>query len=121
MMETVATILVGAALIAVAAVAARALWVLWRATMLEERPVLMHRMLQRQGVTIAGVEDSATLEQACRAARRCVACRDAEACRAWLDAGQTEGYEAFCPNREFIDELKAKRATLAARPPLPAA
>jgi hypothetical protein len=118
MMETVAVILIGAALVAVVAVAGRALWVMWRATMIEERPVLMHRMLQRQGVTIAGVEDYATLEQACHAARRCVACRDAEACKAWLDAGKTQGYEAFCPNCEFIDGLKAKQATLAARPPV---
>jgi hypothetical protein len=121
MMGTAAGILIGAAVIALVVVAARALWVMWRATMLEERPVLMHRMLQRQGVTIAGVEDYATLERACHAARKCVACRDAEACRAWLEAGKTEGYEAFCPNCEFIESLKAKGATLAARPPVPAA
>jgi len=55
MMETVAGVLIGAALIALVAVVARALWVMWRGAMIEERPLLMHRMLQRQGVTIAGV------------------------------------------------------------------
>lgn len=120
-MGTVAGILIGAALIALVVVVGRAMWVMWRATMIEERPVLMHRMLQRQGVTIAGVEDYATLEQACHAARRCVACADVEACKAWLETGKTEGYEAFCPNCEFIEGLKAKGATLAARPPVPVA
>jgi hypothetical protein len=110
MMETVAGVLIGAALIALVAIAGRALWVMWRGTMIEERPVLMHRMLKRQGVTIAGVEDYATLEQACHAARRCVACRDLEACKAWLDSGKTERYEAFCPNVEFIEQLKQKQA-----------
>src|SRR5512134_1285285 len=121
MMETVAGVLIGAALIALVAVAARALWVMWRGAMIEERPLLMHRMLRRQGVTIAGVEDYATLEQACHAARRCVACRDVEACKDWLESGKTRGYEAFCPNCEFIEGLKAKGATLAARPPVPTA
>jgi Family of unknown function (DUF6455) len=110
MMEGVAGVLIGAALIALVAVAARGLWVMWRGTMIEERPVLMHRMLKRQGVTIAGVEDYATLEQACHAARRCVACRDLEACKAWLDGGKTESYEAFCPNVEFIEQLKHQQA-----------
>jgi hypothetical protein len=110
MMETVVGVLIGAALIALVAIAGRALWVMWRGTMIEERPVLMHRMLKRQGVTIAGVEDYATLEQACHAARRCVACRDLEACKAWLDGGKTESYEAFCPNAEFIEQLKVKQA-----------
>jgi len=110
MMDTVAGVLIGAALIALVAVAARALWVMWRGAMIEERPLLMHRMLKRQGVTIAGVEDYATLEQACHAARRCVACRDLETCKAWLDGGKTERYEEFCPNVEFIEQLKHKQA-----------
>jgi hypothetical protein len=107
MAETVVSVLIGASLIALIAMAARAMWVMWRAAMIEERPVLMHRMLQRQGVSIAGVADYATLEQACHAARRCVACRDAEACKVWLEGGKTDGYEAFCPNVEFIAKLKA--------------
>ena len=110
MMDLIGNVLVGAVLIAVVAVAARAVWLMWRAAMIEQRPVLMHRMLQRQGVTIAGVEDYATLEQACHAARRCVVCRDAEACKVWLEGGKSEGYEAFCPNLGFIQQLKARQA-----------
>lgn len=110
MVETVISVLIGAALAALVAMAARATWVMWRAAMIEERPLLMHRMLQRHGVTIAGAVDYATLDRACSAARRCVACRDLEECRAWLDQGKTEGYEAFCPNAGFVQALKAKRA-----------
>lgn len=120
-MEAIVGVLIAAALIALAVVAGRALWVMWRGAMIEERPLLMHRMLRRQGVTIAGIEDYATLEQACHAARRCVACRDAEACKEWLDSGRSKGYEAFCPNCEFIEGLKEKGATLADRQPVPTA
>jgi hypothetical protein len=113
MMEAITVVLIGAALVALAAVVARGMWVMWRGTMIEERPLLMHRMLKRQGVTIAGVEDYLTLERACRAARRCAACRDAEACKAWLDRGNGERYDTFCPNAEFIEQLKQKQAQAA--------
>lgn len=118
MLDAIAGVLVAAALVALAMVAGRAVWVMWRGAMIEERPLLMHRMLQSQGVTIAGVADPATLQQACHAARRCVACRDVEACRDWLESGKTAGYEAFCPNCEFIEGLRAKGA---ARAPVPTA
>lgn len=110
MIETMVSVLIGAALIALVVIAARAMWVMWRAALIEERPMLMHRMLQRQGVTIAGVVDYATLDRACSAARRCAACRDLEACMAWLEGGKTEGYQAFCPNAEFVQSLKVKQA-----------
>jgi hypothetical protein len=119
MVEAVTGVLIIAALAALAVLAGRSLRVMWRGAMLDERPLPMHRMLKRQGVTTAGVEDCATLEQVCHAARRCAACRDVEACREWLDAGKTEGYQAFCPNCEFIDGLKTKRAEVPARAPVP--
>jgi hypothetical protein len=114
MTETVASVLVGAALVAVVAIVGRALWSMWRATMSDRQPVLMHRMLERQGVRIAGSEDYWTLEQAARASRRCVNCRELEACQAWLDRGETAGYEAFCPNASFIKALKEEQG---AQPP----
>lgn len=119
MSEAIAGVLIAAALLALAVVAGRALWVIWRGAMIQERPLLMHRMLKRQGVSIDGVEDYAALEQACRAARRCVACRDVELCKEWLDAGKTQGYEAFCPNCEFIERLKTKGEEAAARSAVP--
>jgi hypothetical protein len=113
-MDGITVVLIGTALVMLIGMAGRALWVMWRGAMIEERPLLMHRMLKRQGVTIAGVEDHATLAQACHAARRCVACRDVEACKAFLDGGNPERYVSFCANVEFIEQLKRKQAPRAA-------
>jgi hypothetical protein len=110
MTELVANVLVGLGLIAVVAIVGRTVWRMWGATMSAEKPVLMHRMLDRQGVKVAGAEDYWTIEQAAKAARRCVSCRDLEACQAWLDRGETEGYEDFCPNASFIKALKDEQA-----------
>jgi hypothetical protein len=116
MTNLIANVLVGAALLAVAAFVGRAIWVQWRRTFAGRDPVLMHRMLERQGVRVAEAEDYWTLEQAARAARRCVACRDTDQCQAFLDRGATDGYEDFCPNAAFIKTLKAQQAAAAPRP-----
>lgn len=108
-MDALATILTGAILIAFAAILGHALWAMWRTAMIEQRPLLMPRMLERQGVTLADAADFWTFERAANAARRCTMCRDAKACEAWLARGATAGYESFCPNADFIGSLKRKR------------
>jgi hypothetical protein len=83
---------------------------LWRAVMREDRPVLMQRMLERQGLSLDRLRYSTGLEQAAAAARRCAVCRDRESCLAWLDAdGKTE-FAGFCPNADFIARLRAEAA-----------
>ena len=116
MSETVANVLLGAALLAVAAFVVRVIWVQWRRTFADRDPALMHRMLDRQGVRIADAEDYWTLEQAARAARRCVSCREIDQCQAFLERGETAGYEDFCPNAAFIKALKEQQAAAAPRP-----
>ena len=116
MTEIVANVLVGAALIAMVAFVARVMWVQWRRTFAGREPTLMHRMLERQGVQVAGSDDYWTVEQAARASRRCVTCRDVDQCQAFLDRGATEGYEEFCPNAAFIKALKEQQAAAPPRP-----
>jgi hypothetical protein len=109
-MDAVATVLMGAVLIAFAAILGHALWALWRTAMIEQRPLLMPRMLERQGVALSDAADFWTFERAANAARRCTVCRQAEECQAWLARGASAGYETFCPNAEFIGSLKRQRA-----------
>jgi hypothetical protein len=44
---------------------------LWRAGMREERQLLMHRVLEREGVSLDGCTDRGTLTQTAAATRRC--------------------------------------------------
>ena len=116
MTQIVANVLLAATLVAVAALVVRAIWVQWRRTFADRDPTLMHRMLDRQGVRVAGTEDYWTLEQSARAARRCVSCREIDQCQAFLDRGATAGYEEFCPNAAFIKSLQEQQAAAAPRP-----
>lgn len=108
-MDALATILTGGILIAFAAILGHALWAMWRTAMIEQRPLLMPRMLERQGVTLADAADLWTFERAASAARRCTMCRDVKTCETWLARGSTAGYESFCPNADFIGSLKRER------------
>lgn len=83
---------------------------LWRAVIREDRPVLMHRMLERQGLSLDGLERSTELEQAAAATRRCVLCRDRDECLAWLEGDGKMAYAGFCPNAAFIAKLRTEAA-----------
>jgi hypothetical protein len=92
------------------AIAMAAVWAgyrLWRTVMREQRPLLMHRVLEREGLSLAGGMDAMELARGAAAIRRCAACRDHETCLAWLEGQHTEAFERFCPNAELIAELKA--------------
>lgn len=112
-------LLLGAFFAVLAVIVARTLWAYWKGTMIEDHPRLMRRMLERQGVAdVAPPDGEPALRAATTALQRCVRCKDAEACLHWLDEGKTSGYEAFCPNVDYIESLKAakKRAPQGAHP-----
>jgi hypothetical protein len=86
---------------------------LWCAGVREERALLMHRVLEREGVTLDGCADKGTLAQTAAAARRCLLCRDRETCVAWLEGDAAVPLDRFCPNADLIARLKAEgRASL---------
>jgi len=112
------TLVAVAALAGVGAIAAAAAWAgyrLWRVVMREERPVLLHRVLERQGLSLAASTDATELARGAIAIRRCVACSERETCLAWLEGNDSTAFERFCPNAGLIAELKAE-ARAAARP-----
>jgi hypothetical protein len=114
-MDTLVAVTALAGVWAMALAAAWAGYRLWRAVMRDDRPVLMHRGLDREGLSVAGSTDAMELARAAVALRRCVACRERETCLAWLEGDDTVAFERFCPNAGLIAELQAEaRAT--ARP-----
>lgn len=106
-MDTLVAVASIAVVCAIAMVAAWAGYHLWRAVMCEQRPVLMHRVLEREGLSLTPGMGALELARGAAAIRRCAACRDHETCLAWLEGEHTEAFEGFCPNAELIAEWKA--------------
>jgi hypothetical protein len=83
---------------------------LWRAAMREKRPLLMHRVLEREAVSVEGCTDVSTITQIAAGMRRCLFCRDWEICVAWLNGDIETPLNRFCPNAELIARLKSGTA-----------
>jgi hypothetical protein len=78
---------------------------------LDERPVLIGEMLDRQGSDAMHMALASGGADFARAVRRCVGCAEAARCRSWLDAGRREGYDAFCPNAGYVERIAALAGT----------
>jgi hypothetical protein len=96
----------GAGLLAFLATAAVMTYRLWRAGMRQTRPLLTHRVLEREGVSLAGCSDPGTLARAGAAARSCLRCRDEAACLRWLEGDASLPLQRFCPNDDVIARLR---------------
>lgn len=80
----------------------------WRTVMRRDREILMHRVLEREGVSLADSADLMDLAQGAAALRRCAVCRDREICLAWLEGTDKTPLEQFCPNASLIARLRAE-------------
>lgn len=83
-------------------IAAVALLGLWRA-MTDEPPLLLFELLAAEGIEL----ERAVGDLATRNCRQCVA---RKRCQEWLSRRRGEGYQAFCPNADYIARLKGARA-----------
>jgi hypothetical protein len=100
-----------AALVSVVVIAAGVrTYRLWRAGIGTTQPLLMHRVLEREGATAEDGADARTLVQMATAARGCLLCRDQQTCRAWLQGESAAALQDFCPNAQLIGQLKAERS-----------
>ena len=88
---------------------------LWRAGMREGGQLLLHRVLEREGVSLEGCTDEAVLGRAGAAARGCLLCRDQATCLAWLEGDAPASLQQFCPNAEMIGDLRLARASAKSR------
>lgn len=94
------TVVLGLGLLVFAAFLYALLNAAWR--MLHDNGRLrLEQMLCRRGVKLAVAGEQSPYDAAL-AARRCVGCADKARCDAWLASGRREGFEAFCPNADFI-------------------
>lgn len=73
-----------------------------------DRPLPLGAMLLRQGANFVELGSLQGREFA-RAMRRCMSCSAPARCSAWLAGRDREGYDAFCPNAGFIEELRRIR------------
>ena len=95
-----------AALVGFVVIAGVMTYRLWQAGMRQARPLLLYRVLDREGVSLAGCTDPGTLARAGRAGRACLLCRDRTACLAWLDGDRALSLQQFCPNADVIGRLR---------------
>jgi hypothetical protein len=105
-MDFLVSVAIASALVMVSMACAVVLFLLWRQGAGDERPVLIDRLLRRQGERVAYRAIAAGGRDFAAAVKQCVECQEAAQCRAWLASGATEGYESFCPNAGFIQRVK---------------
>jgi len=65
---------------------------------------LFGAMAARLGVD--PTQDGPALRRAIQ--RTCALCANQGECEHWLESGQREGYEKFCPNTDYWNDLKAR-------------
>ena len=105
-MDFLASVALSSVIVMVVLICAGFLFALWQQGAGDQRPVLIDRLLRRQGERVAYRAVAAGGRDFALAVNQCVACQKAAECRAWLLSGATEGYESFCPNTGFIQRIK---------------
>src|SRR5258708_40365179 len=71
-----------------------------------DAPVLIDRVLRRQGERVAYRAIAAGGRDFAFAVKQCVECQEAAQCRAWLPSGVTEGYESFSPHPVLLQRVQ---------------
>jgi hypothetical protein len=79
---------------------------LWRRGWDAATPLLLGEMLYRQGHAVACAALAPGAHNFAIAVRRCVGCQEVARCRTWLDSGERDGYQAFCPNAGYVTLMK---------------
>lgn len=104
-MELLSLIAVAGGALFVLAVAGAVLLALWSRDAVEA-PLLLERLLRRQGDDLASRALASGDQYFAVAVRRCLRCTEAAQCRAWLSSGARDGYQWFCPNAHYVDRMK---------------
>ena len=105
-MDFLASVALSSVIVIVALIGVGFLFILFQQGSGDGRPVLIDRLLRRQGERVAYRAIAAGGRDFTRAVEQCMACQRAAECRAWLLSGASEGYESFCPNTGFIQRVK---------------
>jgi Family of unknown function (DUF6455) len=70
-------------------------------------PKRLAAMLRRLGISRERLRESGTAHDV---EMTCTLCGATGQCEHWLRSGKTAGYDAFCPNKEAFDALRAKKS-----------
>jgi hypothetical protein len=73
----------------------------WRRMMRDDGQLRLTRALEAQGLALP-LEGELAIRHAAHAVRRCVACREHEACDRMLAAHDWDGLREICPNTSYI-------------------
>lgn len=96
-----------------AAAAWPAMYALWSRATADTDHLNFWQLARRRGLTLADLAGNE--REVAHATYRCIACQEAAACDAALAARREGEVAAFCPNRQFIDDLAARRSAHASR------
>ena len=77
---------------------------LWRGA--SDGKVLLYEMLARQGGDVARTALASGSRDFAVAVKQCLGCPATVRCRAWLDSGKRQGFEAFCANTGYVASLR---------------
>ena len=72
----------------------------------DKRALMMTRMLETVGADRLDEAGAEVSQELAAALRRCLACREARLCRAWLDGRQPGvDHRTFCPNASLFERF----------------
>jgi hypothetical protein len=79
---------------------------LWR---LRRAPVAggLGEMLARHGLDWGRLAAVGSIGEVSTALDRCAECRAKARCAQWIESGERDGYQAFCPNAAFFERVTA--------------
>ena len=70
-------------------------------------PLPLYEMLRRQNPRAATMAIASGSRDFAIAVRQCVTCTARTQCRAWLDSGEREGFDAFCGNSGYLSRMRS--------------
>jgi hypothetical protein len=105
-MSTLESISLALVLVALTAIVAYAVLAGWRRVMNDERQLPFFRVLERERIPQAALDEAGDLRIAL-AVRRCALCGGKDDCRAAFAAGRPHEAAADCPNAELFEALKS--------------
>lgn len=109
-MNMLVSFLIGAAWLAIFGMLAWGIVTGWRRQVRSDMPLPLFRLLERQGLTLARVEEAVGIEELARAAGRCASCAFRPACESGVPGRRPVG----CPNGSLFDRLTRRRMAGAA-------
>lgn len=79
---------------------------LWRLRR-DPAPGGLGAMLARHGLDWGGLAAIGSIGEVSTALDRCAECRAKARCAQWIESGERDGYQAFCPNAGFFERITA--------------